>query len=347
MRSVRVIVSVLLAAALAVPASAFAETPDFANDVPGSALPVSPVVGTLDGASEVGDYDDVFGVHLDAGQWIYASSAGQSGTDFDLYLWGPATTSVQQGTPAVYHSETQRSSSERILYKAPSAGVYFLDIWAFDGAGSYNISYGFPSVAPTVTVVASSTCAWGGSAVVKGRLAVPAPSSAAGEVLNLYAKPYGATSWARVGQTTASEAGDYSFSVKPTKRTSYWVRHLGSVNYLPAYAPTVTITPKAYLTAPSVPTTVRREVTFTTSGLIRPRHASGTRCVKVTGYRLESGKWIARRSVLTTNYTYSSTTTRYSGRLRLGAGRWKIVASVTTNSQHAATVSLPRYRTVK
>ncbi len=110
------------------------------DDIPGVMAPVSPIIGTLDGASDI---DDVYRVHLDAGQTLMASLQGSAGTDFDLYLYGPTAGSVLVDSPIA--GSDGASYPEMFQFTAPSAGDYYLDAYAYDGSGSYSIAYSVSS----------------------------------------------------------------------------------------------------------------------------------------------------------------------------------------------------------
>ena len=68
------------------------------DDIPGFPLPPSPVTGTLDSrAGSTADYDDVYQVHLDAGEQITFILNGAVNTDYDMFLFAPGTTATAGG----------------------------------------------------------------------------------------------------------------------------------------------------------------------------------------------------------------------------------------------------------
>lgn len=106
------------------------------DEIPGVAVPASPIVGSLD---EFTDYDDVFAINLVQGQVLRINLVGDAGTDFDTYLYPPGTTSVITGSTV---AEAATSSyPEAFTYKAPASGTFYLDIYAFSGTGSYTLTY--------------------------------------------------------------------------------------------------------------------------------------------------------------------------------------------------------------
>jgi len=111
------------------------------DDIPGVAIPASPFDGN---ASRDTDMNDVFYVDLEAGETLTASITGPAGTDFDLYLYPPGTTTVNQdgGTVAAANGN---SYPDAFTYAASESGRYYLDVWAYVGAGSYTVTYSVSS----------------------------------------------------------------------------------------------------------------------------------------------------------------------------------------------------------
>lgn len=345
MRNARFRVLLVVAAiAVLVPATALAIQLAAADDaIPGVPLLASPVTGTAD---ETTDIDDIYSVDLTKDQWFYASMTGSTGTDFDLYLYPPGTVSVTGTMPASAFSEKSGSSSERILFKAPQAGRYYLDVWAFKGTGSYTLRWGRPSEIPSLSASAPKAVKWAATARISGTMTTNVGAPIKGESIDLYAKPYGRSSFARVAGATTDASGTYSFSVVPSSSTKYSVRFLASPSYLPTTAAELQITPYAYVGIPTSPSTARRNVAFTSTGYLKPRHTAGTKPVKLTCYRLESGAWKARKTVYASVSNFASYS-KYTARFSLPyTGKWKIVASVTGDGLHLPTSSYARYLSV-
>jgi Bacterial pre-peptidase C-terminal domain len=100
--------------------------------VPGTA------VDYADASSTYSDTDDVYGVTLQAGQTITARLAAGAG-NFDLFLYRPGTTSVATTAGVLARSESP-GGAERLVYTAPTAGRYFLDVYAKSGVSTYTVS---------------------------------------------------------------------------------------------------------------------------------------------------------------------------------------------------------------
>ncbi|HSK47735.1 MAG TPA: hypothetical protein VLA05_07010 [Coriobacteriia bacterium] len=341
----------VLAAAVMLVATpvARAESPDVSNDIPGTPLPSSqPVNGRVaDGA----DNDDVYSTNIAAGRWFWVQLRGDSGTDFDLALFGPTVKKVAEG-PALVYSERKDTSFEYVRYKALVDTVVYTDVFAYKGAGDYSLTYGTPSTEIVVSAAAATTCAWDASTPITGRATRKDNSNpVGGERLYLFAKRYGATQYEYVKSTVTADDGTYSFSANPSRRTEYRVRHLGSKDYItPKNAPTLVITPRAYLRSPYTPSTVTHGVYWTASGNLRPRHKAGVRDVYVRIYKHDEAtdKYVYQKTFRATNYDLDSETTKYKARVYFpSAGKWSIRAYIQGDTTHVATYSAYRYRDVK
>lgn len=360
--------AVAVAALIAVPLTARAwVSGDLTDDIADvrTAQPVtvddSPISSTLaswadsnkDGVPDAGtDTDDVYRIRLKAGEWFYASmTAGD--TDFDMFLFSADATSVAGSTPAVAWSETKATSNERFFYQAQTTGDYFLDLYAFDGKGNYTVAIGKPSAdQPTLTATTPAAyVGWGGAGTVTGVLS-NSKGALPGRQVALWGKKSGVgASYKRLAVASTDGTGTYSFTVKPAAVMTYDVRFDGDAAYLPtANVKDVKIYPYAYLTSPTVPKTVKKNVTFTSSGYLRPKHKTGAYSVSVKCYLKNSAgvyKWV--KTVKARNVYYKSTkTTKYSARIKLPKkGKWQLVAYVPGGNDHATTRSAPRYKTAK
>jgi subtilisin family serine protease len=107
------------------------------NEVPGVALTSDVVTESLDANT---DTDDVFALKLNKGETIKATLTGDAGTDFDLYLFDPYSTTVQDSTGMLVYSESENSSEEYIEFTAFSTDTYYLDVYAFAGSGNYTLT---------------------------------------------------------------------------------------------------------------------------------------------------------------------------------------------------------------
>ncbi|MHB8964569.1 MAG: cell wall-binding repeat-containing protein [Coriobacteriia bacterium] len=114
------------------------------DDIPGVALPASPVSGTLNASSDI---DDVFAVTLGAGETLVASISGPANIYFDLWLYN--TDAASLGDPSITTSDAMDrdfSYPHTLVFKADpalgyGAGTYYLDAFAGVGSGTYTITW--------------------------------------------------------------------------------------------------------------------------------------------------------------------------------------------------------------
>lgn len=116
------------------------------DNIPGVIAPASPVSGTLtDGA----DSDDVYRIDLTAGTTINIDLTG-TGTDFDLYLYGPTATDVYNDAPVDVSSGA--TCAESVSYAVTSTGTYYMDVYQYEGSGSYTLTYSVVPAGPDLRV---------------------------------------------------------------------------------------------------------------------------------------------------------------------------------------------------
>lgn len=319
------------------------------DDIPGVTLPASsPVTGTLD---RYGDQDDVYKVLLDQGETFKFSMTGPTNADFDAFIFGPDATSVYASDPQL--SSDGLTSSESGLFTAPLAGLYYLDIYAAYGAGSYTVTHDAGKLS-ILSLTGPATVRYGGTAKFSGSLVETPPAAALeGQVVTLQRKPYGASSWSSVATASVDASGNYTFSAKPSVATYYRTYFVNdALEYLPVYSTSVLVKPGVSITVPSAPSIVRRGAVFTSGGYLKPRHTAGAHNVRIYAQRYErqsngTYKWVTRRTFSTTNSNYGSYS-RYSARVSLpSAGRWRFQSIYTTTSKYAYTKTAYRYFTVR
>jgi hypothetical protein len=117
-------IAVALAALLATmfwPASAARGADD--TNIPGVPLPGSVVTGVLGGPV----YDHVYAIDVPADRVILIALNGDTGTDFDLYLFDASATTIYDTVGQVATS-TGPTSTESITYPAPGGGRFYIDL---------------------------------------------------------------------------------------------------------------------------------------------------------------------------------------------------------------------------
>jgi len=164
--------------------------------------------------------------------------------------------------------------------------------------------------------------------------------------------PFRDVSGASLTQSSAatSTAGIFEFLVVPRNRTYYRVRFAGSSEYAMC-GPTAGIfaLPHTLVSTPHVPSTMSHAKYSTVYGYLRPRHAAGTRPVRIYLWKkTASGRWKSYSYVVAKASDYESYS-RYARRLRLEhTGRWRFRAYAPTDTGHAASWSSGYdYATVK
>ncbi len=93
--------------------SASAGTDD--AEIPGLPIAASPIVDNL---TEGSDVDDVWAIDLVRGQCLSVGITGDTGTDFDVYLFGPGTPTIftssgPSGKPTGTRTPTRSPSSRK------------------------------------------------------------------------------------------------------------------------------------------------------------------------------------------------------------------------------------------
>jgi len=199
--------------------------------------------------------------------------------------------------------------------------------------------------------VTPTTPAWGASAVAMGSLQSDAGPLATREI-TIESKPYGSSVWSAVATASTDGAGSYQATVRPTRQTAYRAHFAREGELVQATSAVKTVTPKAYLTSPTVPQKVLVNNYFTSYGYLRPKHTKGAKSVKIKCYLWNSaaGEYRYHHYVWAVNQDYASwtPTTKYVARYKLPhRGKWKLYAGISGDYLHATTYSLPRYVTVR
>jgi hypothetical protein len=177
------------------------------TDIPGVSIPDSPISGALDSQA---DRDNVYAVHLSAGQAIQVNMTGDDGTDFDVYLYPPGTSSVSDDEDCVAYSELY-TYPEAFTYVAPVSGTYYLDAYAASGSGSYELDYRILLPATVYTAVAPSSMSHTRSYTVYAYLK---PRHTAGTYpVRIYKYRYVSGKWKSYGYVKA-RASNYSSYTK-------------------------------------------------------------------------------------------------------------------------------------
>ncbi|MEH7306310.1 S8 family serine peptidase [Neobacillus drentensis] len=109
------------------------------NETPGIPLESSVLNDNLNVTT---DKNDVFALSLKEGEALSLSLNSKAGNDFDLYVYNESTMSINNTNGMVAFSENVNTSNESIKFTAPKTGIYFVNVYAYKGAGDYKLFTG-------------------------------------------------------------------------------------------------------------------------------------------------------------------------------------------------------------
>ncbi|MGH8969847.1 MAG: M4 family metallopeptidase, partial [Actinomycetes bacterium] len=164
-----------------------------------------------------------------------------------------------------------------------------------------------------ISAALPTTLTYGASARVSGTLSEVSGVRAPGRTVRLYRKRAGERSWRLVASKVTSSAGTYSFSVRPSRTSSYFVQFSsGSTVLMGSRSVIRTVGVRPAITKSVNDSTIRRGVSFTVKGRVTPRMDG--QVVKLQRYY--SGGWhTVKRATLT---RYDATRSRYAMTYRPG-----------------------------
>jgi subtilisin family serine protease len=136
------------------------------NDISGAgSIPGSGYSGTI---SSTEDLDDVFGIQVPPAQTVNLSVAGDSGTEYDVYVFDSSATTVEGHQGAVV-SATGTTYPQAVTFTSPPSPypfsrTYYVDVHAVSGEGAYTLTYSRlnDTTAPVTTAAGlqTSPAAW-------------------------------------------------------------------------------------------------------------------------------------------------------------------------------------------
>ncbi len=148
---------------------------------------------------------------------------------------------------------------------------------------------------------------------------------------------YDGKAWSLLGSTPVT-SDTMRIVVRPTRRTYYRIGFAGTSDNSYSLSSRVLAYPRVTLSKPRKPAgRVVRNRTFTTTGILKPTHKTGSRCVKVYCYLWERNKWKLRKTVWATAGPGKGYTT-YRASISLPTrGWWGLKAVHPQDSMHAYT----------
>jgi subtilisin family serine protease len=122
-------------------------TPLTDGNIDGAKLFKSPIVGHL---AWPADANDVYKRKLRKGTRYQVVLNGPSGSDMDLWVWRPGTTEIFQFTsgcfvkggacPALQAVSGGRTADEKVTFKAPKTGVFYIQVNGWYSGGRYKLT---------------------------------------------------------------------------------------------------------------------------------------------------------------------------------------------------------------
>jgi len=196
-----------------------------------------------------------------------------------------------------------------------------------------------PSLGGTRTTLGLSTplvCDYG-AANLSGTLAGADARALAGAIVTVRA--YAGGVWSTIGSTTTDGSGAFVFAVAPTVISTYQASFAGDTKYAGSTSPTASLFPKAFVTAPALPRTVRGGAAFTCSCSLMPRHLAGSAPLFFECQRHIAGRWLTKKTVAAVaadagGSSLCTATVRLPTR-----GAWRIRSLHPTDAQNYAAAS--------
>jgi subtilisin family serine protease len=122
-------------------------TPLTDGNIDGAKLFASPKIGHL---SWPADANDVYRRKLRKGTRYQVILNGPSGSDMDLWVWRPGTTEIFQFTPGCFVTPRVcpalqavsggRTADEKVTFKAPKTGVFYIQVNGWYSGGRYKLT---------------------------------------------------------------------------------------------------------------------------------------------------------------------------------------------------------------
>jgi len=315
-------------------------------------------------ATQTGELDasvdkvDVYKVHLEVGESVYARLDADPSTDFDIFLYGPSTTSIDVNDPLTLNLYWEYPNG--VAWKAQTAGYYYLVVYSGTwttptpgdgGAGPYTLTWfknPVLSLDKNASVIGYKKpfVTWG----VFDNVNTASPN--VGEWMRLFAKQVDG-SWKIVssaGECDVDSYGEYGFVVYPTKKTTYAAGVDTGTN--PAiqtnlFSSSVTVTPQVFLGTPTPATTVRRNTSTPWVVTLRPKHSPFiNNVVWFRIYKWNGREYVYKGKLGSKNRNYTDYTRAITS-LYLKPGKYQIKCVAETDSEHYKTLSPARTITVK
>jgi hypothetical protein len=286
------------------------------------------------------DYaDDLYPV-ISGDRIVWIGYDGTSGDGIfgnaGIYSWTPTAKRVTVRAPIANDVDTASLGvgGSRVVW-VEKDGFTSCDVWTANALKPSRVS-----------LLAPSTCAYGGPATLTGRLTRRDGSTfvaIASAPVRIYSRHPGSP-WARFDVTT-SATGNFEATGTPHITTEYRALYMGSDEFTAEESAICTVTPRVSLSTPSAPSTTTVGARFRCGVYLQPVHAVGTvpvvlRCSRYERQLNGMYKWVLRASIPAPVTGNTDTRSTCSATISLpSAARWKIEAYHAADEDNAATTS--------
>jgi len=202
--------------------------------------------------------------------------------------------------------------------------------WAVVGSSTYGVSRAvLKAVPPVVSFNAAFTVR-----------AQTAESSLPASQARLEVSYDGGKKWSSLGSFSSRDSGGFLVkSTKLSRNARLRVRVLSSAMRSGGASPSHPISVRSWVSSPVAPKTMRNSKSYIVYGSLKPKHAEGTKPVRIYKYEKVGKKWVKKGYVKATAYNYRSDT-RFKVKMKLTSkGKWRLRAYAPADSKHAATWS--------
>ena len=267
---------------------------------------------------------------------ISAPDAGSGIKQIEYAVNGGAVTIVDTVTAVVSLTQLGRNT---LSYRALDRSDNYSD-WAV-------VTIDVRHTSLTLTVPATSPY---GSAVVSGYLG---HADASGTIVPLAGKTvtiqfYSSGTWMDLAHITTSETGSYAVTLAPREKTTYRACFEQSATDVGATSATGIVLPRVSLASPSFGhKKLTYHKSYSVSGNLKPRHAVGSKQIKLRAYHFEGGSYVYKRTY-TAKASNKSSYSVYKVSIKLPShGKWRLRAYHAADATNAKTYSAYRYVTVR
>ncbi|MBI5232249.1 MAG: S8 family serine peptidase [Coriobacteriales bacterium] len=322
------------------------------DEIPGTPLPSSPVTGTLDQPFEL---DDVYRVHLDAGQQLNLQLTGANASSYHVGVFAPTATTIWGYWAA---APPAGGYPQAVSYVAPESGDYYVDVYAYAGTGAYSLRWSITDPRPTelTSSVDTTRPAFGQPVNVSARVTEPGTTTpVSDQAVGLQIYMYG---WETIETVLTDSDGRARFSMTYPSLMDLRVVTLEGWDES-SIAAEHTVKPRSQVTAPKASAKVLRGKTLKWSGKFRPHHTSRLNSVNLRFYKLVNGTWRLQKTVPATNvnppmvyseemFFFDEPDTQYAAFYKIpSAGKWRITAHAPEDESHSGSNVATTYVTVR